>query len=107
MNLDSVADDLIWLVSRDVVGITDIKEEPGWAAYIRCNDVFGYACADAQEVPLDQPGRVNQLRTMFERYGYDGVYAWIAMQRGQLPLENRLKTKQFEEAYTWLQSIRG
>lgn len=52
---------------------------------ILCNDTFTYASADAEEIPA---GREHEVRTIHEKYGYEGVIAWCAKERKMEPLDH-------------------
>lgn len=58
------------------------------------SDTFAYACADAENIPLEALPVVLRLR---EEFGYEGVTAWAANRRGEEPLK-QLQTDKYKEA---------
>ena len=50
-------------------------EEEGFRQLLVMNDVWGWACADAEEVPDEELPRVAEL---FYRYGWGGVLLWVS-----------------------------
>jgi len=89
---------LFWLAARDIVFFSTYNEElddydNGWRAVVICNDVFYYA-ADSQRLP---PHREHEIREMFEKYGWAGVTAWVAFERGEEPLKE-IQDKEYLKA---------
>ena len=81
-------EDIVYLHCYDV--ILDFAGEmfDHLIVVIPCNDVFSYASADAEDIP---PGREHEVRKLYEQYGWPGVIAWCAKERGQEPLPAYLK----------------
>lgn len=46
---------------------------------INLNDVFGWACADAEKVEDDE---LVEVASLFSRYGWCGVLYWVSKKRG-------------------------
>jgi hypothetical protein len=59
---------------------------------INVGDTFGYACSDSEELSFSDWGEVALL---FDRFGQDGVNAWVSLKRGcdVIPERNNLKYK--------------
>ena len=88
-------EDLLWLAARDYVWFTPEGEgvflsspnsppnHAGWRASLNVSDTFAYACADAEELTLSQ---AHEVRLLCEKYGWDGICAWVARKRGTEPL---------------------
>lgn len=53
---------------------------------INCGDTFAYACADAEELPID---KIDEVLALEREYGFDGVVAWIATHRNCEPIKER------------------
>jgi hypothetical protein len=61
--------------------------EVGWLRVdgkfdLNLSDTFYYACADCEEVPVEQLGEVARL---FKLYGFWGAVYWAAKRRGHDP----------------------
>lgn len=69
--------------------------------YLIMNDVWGYATADAEEVPTEELPHVAALWRM---YGWDGLIAWAARQSGQEPIKERL-TEGYRKAVLSLHAV--
>lgn len=61
---------------------------------IICSDSFAYACADYEEAEMEEWEKVAIL---YDKYGYDGVLAWISHKRNENPLQ-KLQTDKFFKA---------
>lgn len=51
------------------------------------NDVFGYACADAEPVP---DAALITVAALWQRNGWGGLIAWASIQRNEEPIKERL-----------------
>jgi len=92
---------LFWLAARDIIFFTTYNgESHDTSAYpvVFCSDVFCYACADAEELPIDQ---LPLLKTVFEKFGWNGVVAWVAKQRNEHPLESYI-TEEYNNALNYI-----
>lgn len=98
---------LFWLASRDIIFFVEgklpepeslekhaVDDRGGWHAAVLLNDVFGYACADAETI---FPGQAAEIKTFYETFGWDGVIAWVANARNQEPLKE-LRTEKYLQA---------
>jgi len=89
---------LFWLAARDVIMFTtydsDINEwTEGWCVAVNCSDTFYYACADAEGLA---PGREKEVKEVYEKFDWDGVVAWCALERNATPLKQLQTPKYFE-----------
>lgn len=88
---------LFWLAARDYIFFSEYddlgKWSNGWCASILCNDTFGYACADCEEL---EPGNAEEVRKIADKYGWDGVTAWAAFRRGCEPIKPLLTEKYYK-----------
>lgn len=57
----------------------DDDEDTAGRLLINLNDVFGWACADAEEIPQD---KIAEVADLFGRYGWAGVLFWVSERRG-------------------------
>jgi hypothetical protein len=99
---------LFWLVAREAVFFHTWDEsehqwDGGWHVAINSSDTFLYACADATEIA---PGQEGEVRIYFDRYGWAGLVAWAAYQRGEDPLPS-LKDSNYHEAMNQLEVCYG
>lgn len=99
---------LFWLAARDVVFFSTYNEEikgrdNGWHAAVNCNDTFYYASADATDLA---PGHEHEVRAAFDQWGWAGVVAWCAIERGQEPLE-QLQTDEYRQARAAIDAARA
>lgn len=53
-------------------------------AYVTCNDTFGWATADCEEI---QPGEVWHVLKAYQAYGNDGLTAWVCAKRDTMPFD--------------------
>lgn len=53
--------------------------------FVVANDVFAYACADAEDLPLTE---LHNLYTLWKNHGPNGVIKWLAIQRNEKPLNS-------------------
>ena len=68
----------IALVAED--GIANfLQTEEGPMLFLNCNDVFGYACADAEPVPWDS---IVEVKRLFDKGGWEATIDWVAKRRG-------------------------
>ena len=56
--------------------------------FVICNDVFAWASADGEGLPLDQAAVVADL---YQRFGDAGPVAWVAARRGTEPMREYLR----------------
>jgi len=94
---------ILWLAARDVVFFSTYNQEKedydGWFhPFILCNDTFGYACADAEEVGEHD---VDVLTEVFKKYEWDGVIAFVSKKRG-VEVIKELRTERYKEAMEYL-----
>jgi len=95
-------ENLLWLAARDIVFFSERTGGGGdWIALVNCGDTFCLACADAEELT---PERSWEVKTIYERCGWDGVVAWIAKARGEEPLE-KLRTSGYMAAREFLDTL--
>lgn len=73
----------------------------GISLWATCSDTFMYACADAEEIPLD---KVLLIQDLVYRFGYDGITAWICFTRKQMPTTFE-PSPLFKAAYDFVQHI--
>ena len=79
---------VIELLRAEVLGLRITGKDV--RLWVVMNDTFGYACADGEDVPLDQLSSVSR---MWSEHGHDGLTAWAARQRGEQPLRELLTDK--------------
>ena len=53
--------------------------EHGWITVI-CNDFFGFACADGEDV--ESQAELEAITDAYAKFGQDGAMAWISLKRG-------------------------
>lgn len=70
---------------------------------INCGDTFAYACSDAEEIP---DGELPLVANLYDQFGYDGVVAWIANNRGCDPIKPCI-TEKYKLARETLTKLRG
>ncbi len=66
--------------------------------YVNMNDTFCFACADDEEVEIDELLTVHYA---WNKFGHDGLTAWASKKREELPLE-QLQTDKYFEAVEFL-----
>lgn len=77
------------MASHDVVFFGGFIYDPDCREFrippllLLCSDTFGYACADGEEFTLDE---VDQPFDLWQKYGFDGIVAWVADKRGLTPV---------------------
>ena len=47
------------------------------------NDVFGYACADAEEIKIDE---IVSIYAFWKDFEWEGVVWWVWKKRGKEPI---------------------
>lgn len=57
----------------------DEDEEEKWDRMINLNDVWGWACSDGHEVPMDQ---MPELCRLYNAYGWCGVLYFVSEREG-------------------------
>ena len=64
----------------------DLEEDPKtWNRYIlNMNDVWGWACADCEEVKEDE---LPELARLFFSYGWAGILYWVSQKRNNVRSE--------------------
>lgn len=73
------------LVGSDAGGLTFVAHTlagPEVRLIINCNDTFGYACADAEEVPWH---RIEEVAAALKKCDLHGDIIWAQRQRGGMP----------------------
>lgn len=93
-------DAALWLMAHDVVDVTDIDQEPGWCLVANLSDTFGYGCADAEDLGLQD---CPHLREIYRQHGHAGVVAWAAVRRCAGDPVEPVATPQYHQA---LQDLR-
>lgn len=84
---------MMWMAGEDFVFFSE-----GGAAYILCSDTFGYACADAEPIALEEALLVADL---YKQFSHDGWIAWVSKKRNQLPLD-KYRNEKFHAALNLL-----
>lgn len=104
VKMDSVDDykALLWLVAAGVVEVYHHRSPPGEPTealryYVHCNDTFMYACSDYTDMDVKD---VPVVQEMFKEFGHEGLMAWCAHERVQIPLAE-LITPKYEQAYEY------
>jgi hypothetical protein len=77
-----IGDAFVTLLLDDVIMMNDVDGEV--KLWVLMNDIFFWACADGEDVELDN---LPLLRDLYLEYGYDGLIAWVAKKRGIEPQE--------------------
>jgi hypothetical protein len=93
-------DALFWLIARDIVFLSTydprVKEYTGgYTMVLNVNDAFYYATADAEEFPQED---APVLKKLFEKYGYSGIQAYVAIKRKQDVLPE-LRSEKYHQAW--------
>lgn len=57
----------------------DDDQEEKWDRMINMNDVWGWACSDCHEVPMDQ---MPELLRLYNAYGWCGVLYFVSEREG-------------------------
>jgi hypothetical protein len=71
------------LVEREQLSITfDNKECTSYTMYVNCNDLFYWACADAEEITTEEFDSLEECLAINERYG---SLLWCCRKRGMRP----------------------
>jgi len=70
------------LLIRDMLEFY-IDDQGGLRTYINLNDTFGYACADAEGINIEE---VPVFHKIFMKYGWDGAVAWASKKRNAMPI---------------------
>lgn len=61
-------------------------------AFVVLNDVFGYCCADAEEVALDE---IPELASLWKKYGFTGAIYWASKKRKEPPIKPITKSQEW------------
>lgn len=64
--------------------------------YVVCNDIFGWASVDAEELPIDE---IDNLYKMWRKDTIWGAAKWCILQRKLMPQEPVLKA--MKESGSW------
>lgn len=67
----------------------------GTVGCLLMNDTFHYASADAEEVPYNEWPHVKEV---YEKWGEEGLIAWVALRRGYDPAVSGVVTDKFKQA---------
>lgn len=78
-----------------------LVETSFWLA-LNMNDVFGFGCADAENMPVED---IKHVLPLFNQYGYDALLAYAAVKRGGDPLK-QLRTIGYWDAKEKLNMLR-
>jgi hypothetical protein len=70
---EGIDDNLSMLLASDIGWLRD------GVLYLNMNDVWGWACADAEKVPKD---KVDDVAELYKRWGWAGLLYWVSKQRG-------------------------
>lgn len=81
---------LAHLLINDVIFLNSFHYEKTWpekpraltALLVNCNDIFAWACADAQELPFEQ---IEPLYRMWRKDPIWGSAVWCMIQRNEMP----------------------
>ena len=66
---------------------------------VLCNDTFYYSGGDAEEIDLSE---VLHLEDVYNKFGEDGVVAWVSRKRGGLEPLKELQSEQYCKAVEYL-----
>lgn len=69
---------------RDAGVMFDENDEMPSEFWLNANDVFGYACADAEEVTADN---IASIYAFWKDFEWEGVVWWMWRKRGVPPIE--------------------
>jgi hypothetical protein len=94
---------LMYLIMKDVVFLSTYNQEEdkhdGFVhPFILCSDTFVYACADGEELCVDD---IDTITDAFEKFGWDGLIAMVAAKRNVKPLKE-LRTDEYYSALRYL-----
>lgn len=72
---------------------------------LNMNDTFGFACADAEEMPTYD---LKHVVPLYQQYGNDALTAYAAVKRGCDVMEDpRLRTQGYYDAKAKLQVLKA
>jgi len=86
---------------RDILNILDAGWWEDGRLILNMNDIFAYACADAEEVLPDEMPELGHLARM---YGHAGITYWVSKKRNEIP--NIPLYRDEVEAITKLEKLR-
>ena len=98
--LSSMVEELI--SSEDEVIRLRIDEDNNITMWILMNDTFDYACADGEDVTLQE---IELVYKSWKKFGWDGVTAFVSNKRGELPLQ-QLQSEKFHEAIKFIKDTK-
>ena len=87
---------LIYLAINDLIFLRYKNQEI--VILLLCSDTFTYACADCEEIEKENLIEVCEI---YDKFGYDGLVAWVAIRRSEEPIKER-QTEEYKEAYEFL-----
>lgn len=86
------------LLIADAIGLHFEKEKVR-TAYVLLNDVFDYACADCEDVSLEE---MPLLAEVYRAHQFDGIVAWASNKRDGIGPIKQLDTNGYREAKAFL-----
>lgn len=63
---------------RDLRALQSIVLEGSFHVVLNMNDTFGWACSDAEEMPVED---IVHMVPLFQQYGHDAINAYAAVKR--------------------------
>lgn len=81
------------LRDRDFLLVPFSKNKQDFELWANCNNLFAYACSDAD--PLGNI-TISEVSDLLEKFGCEGLYAYLARERGYDPLPSYLNEKYYQ-----------
>lgn len=100
--------DIWWLLKNDSIFFSSYDSETKtWGEWqdkpcLIMNDTFAYACADAEDIEIED---LHDLVESVKKFDYDGAIAYVALKRNREPLEER-QTVRYKEAKEWWKLVK-
>lgn len=77
--------------------------EGGFWLVVNMNDTFGYACADAEEVPVED---LVHIRPLYQQYGPDALNAYSSVKR-KVDVLKELRSPGYYDAKEKIQMLKA
>ena len=81
------------LISEEVIRLS-IDKNKNITMWVLMNDTFYYACADGEDITMEE---IPLLYQIWKNFSWCGLVAFVSKKRNQLPLST-VQTEKFQEA---------
>jgi len=85
------------MLPEEVIRLS-LNKDKNITMWVLMNDTFYFACADGEDITIEE---IPQLFQLWKKFSWDGLVAIVSKKRKQLPLQE-VQTEKFNKALDYL-----